>query len=118
MRTERVFLMELFLDDELPKAIKIKIKERFQELEEAGTGLGQNIRIAMGQMESYESISPAISNQSPSTQRILMQNPDLIPKPPTPVTPQAAAALAQRQALINGAGKEKPEEGRRSPRKI
>lgn len=60
----------------------------------------------------------AIAQQAPSMQRIMAQNPDLIPAPPKPKTPAAAAALAARQNLINGAGNEKPEEGRRAPRKI
>jgi hypothetical protein len=116
MRTERVFLMELFLDDELPKNIKIKIKERFEEMEVDGPKFmrpdpNYEVRAFTGGAEHG-------AVQSPSMQRLMNQNPDLIPKPPQPVTPAAAQALAQRQALLNSAGKEKPEGGRTSPRKI
>jgi hypothetical protein len=54
--------------------------------------------------------SSVISQQAPSMQRIMMENPDLIPKatqsttlPPQPTTPAAAMALSQRQELIKKA---------------
>lgn len=109
VKTERVFLMELFLDDKLPKCIKEKIKDRFQEMDEP------QMVVTRPQIVVPENV---LSQQSPSMQRLMQQNPDLIPKPPVPVTPAAAAALAQRQALLNAAGTEKPESGRKSPRKI
>lgn len=111
MRTERTFLMELFLDDDLPKNIKLKIKDRFQELEEHPPLKLWN------PPEVFES-NNAIANQSPSMQRLMQSNPDLIPKPPMPSNPAAAQALAARNALLASAGSEKPENGRRSPRKI
>ena len=106
MKTERVFLMELFLDDKLPKEIKVKIKDRFQELEEAPARAeqwnlnrpAQNHVTALG-----NDISPGVATQSPSMQRLMAQNPDLIPKPPVPTTPAAAQALAQRAELMNSA---------------
>lgn len=110
MKTERVFLMELFLDDELPKKIKERIKDRFQEMEEP--------QIVVTQPRMVVSNDTSISNQSPSMQRLMANNPDLIPKPPVPATPAAAQALAARQALLQNATNEKPESGRRSPRKI
>lgn len=113
MKTERVFLMELFLDDELPKNIRLKIKDRFQEMEEQPLVATR----ANGRNPDGGVFLPAPMNQAPSMQRIMADNQDLIPKPPVPVTPAAAQALAARQALLNSAGKEKPEEGRRSPRK-
>lgn len=115
MRTERTFLMELFLDDDLPKPIKIKIKERFEEME-----TWQEHPIPMrSSIQPIDVIGPGLLNQqSPSMQRLMQQNPDLIPKPPQPVTPAAAQALAARQALLNSAGNEKPENGRKTPRKI
>jgi hypothetical protein len=63
-------------------------------------------------------MDPVIASQSPSMQRIMQQNPDLIPRVAPPVTPAAAQALAARQALIMSAGKEKPEDGRTSKRKM
>ncbi len=111
MRTERTFLMELFLDDDLPKPIKIKIKERFEEMEAVPVHTS-------GYMTTRgPELTTAASNQSPSMQRIMQQNPDLI-RPPQPVTPAAAQALAKRQALLQSAGSEKPESGRKAPRKI
>lgn len=115
MRTERTFLMELFLDDDMPKPIKIKIKERFEELEDNATNFTPP-HLTRG--HAVATTDAAIVGQSPSMQRLMQQNPDLIPRPPTPVTPAAAQALAARQALINSAGNEKPENGRRGPRKV
>ncbi len=114
MKTERVFLMELFLEEKLPREIKILIKNRFQELDEPTQRERTENLSPLAHMYSEES---AIAKQSPSMQKLMQQNPDLIPKPPVPVTPAAAQALAARQALLNSAGKEKPENGRTSPRK-
>lgn len=103
--------MELFLDDELPKKIKLRIKDRFQELEEPA----QNYFPPVQQLiKSNPMNDMSLAAQSPSMQRIMAQNPDLIQRP-IPSTPAAAQALAARQALINGAGK--GEKGSRSPRK-
>lgn len=46
---------------------------------------------------------PIISQQSPSMQRLMEKNPDLIPRPPVPVTPAAAMALQDRQNMIKKA---------------
>lgn len=117
MKTERVFLMELFLDDELPKKIKLKIKDRFQELEDGPHYTAMKIDpTSLPAIQGLGAqLESAMMKQSPSMQRIMAQNPDLI-KPPTPVTPAAAQALARRQELLNSAGKE--EKGSTRPRKI
>lgn len=111
-RTELGFLMDLFLDDEVPKAIKIKIAGRMKEIESiprqiVSRGTGSN------------SIDPhfLVPVQAPSMQRLIQNNPDLV-KPPTPVTQAAALALQERQEAILNAGKEKPDKGRTSPRKF
>lgn len=114
MKTERVFLMELFLDEELPKKIKLMIKDRFQEMEEKGFEIG-NARVYSQPV--VQDFAP-IANQSPSMQKIMASNPDLIPapKPPTPTTVAAAKALEERQNLINNAIKGK--ENGKSARKM
>lgn len=109
MRSERVFLMELFLEEKLPKEIKIMIKNRFQELEDVPA---RQITLTASQVGPS---SDVVAAQSPSMQRMMMQNPDLVPKIAAPVTPAAAQALAARHALLNQG--EKPEKGRSSPRK-
>ncbi len=137
MRNEITFLMELFVEDEIPKAIKLKIKDRMSEITEGMTKqiigpIGHNVLPPGAQFASprgtttgymtipgpEDDIDRICSNQSPSMQRIMAQNPDIIPKPPQPLTQAAAQALAARQALIHGAANEKPEAGRTSKRKI
>lgn len=104
--------MELFLDDELPKKIKLMIKDRFQELEENTTNVVQN------NFDTTNRVLPQkdheFINQSPSMQRIMANNPDLIPAPkvPAPVTPAAAQALANRQAMIDNAVNRKDKKAR------
>ena len=110
--TELGFLMELFLDDDVPKPIKSKIAER--------------IKIVEANLTPKPSPQPdgpipiidqgMFASQAPSMRRIMQQHPDLVPPPP--VTAAAAQALAARQALLESAGKDRPEPGRNSPRKI
>lgn len=90
------------------KALKIKIKDRMAEVTESLTinRAPATPRIPIQQDE-------ITSIQSPSMQRIMASNPDLV-KPPTPVTTAAAQALAARQALLESRG---AEPGRKSPRK-
>ncbi len=115
MKSELSFLLELALDDEVPKPIKTKVVQRIRDVEKTYGGDGPlPVKV---QKKAYP-ISPNLAHQAPSTQRILEQNPDLIPKAPVPVTREAAEALNHRQALINGALNEKPEKGRTSPRKF
>ena len=121
MNTELSFLMELFLDDELPKTTRAKIKDRIKEVEASLAPKQPQMFVPAG-MKTFPPSQPMeetiIARQAPSMQRLMQNNPDLIPKPPVPVTPAAAQALVARQALINGAMSEKPEPGRKSPRKI
>lgn len=126
MNTELGFLMELFLDDELPKTTRAKIKDRIKEVE-ASLAPKHFVPEEFRHFETTTAAKSAglpptegsiIARQAPSMQRLMQNNPDLIPRPPIPVTPAAAQALAARQALINGAMSEKPEPGRKSPRKI
>lgn len=114
MKSELSFLLELVLDDSIPKPIKTRLVARIKDVEKAYAGGERNMV-----SDVPRRAQPAVvQTQAPSMQRIMERNPDLVPKPPTPETPAAAAALAARQALLMNAGNEKPEPGRRSPRKI
>lgn len=118
--TELTFLTNLFLDDECPMPIKKMVAKRIKEVEQTLLE-SPGIRLAPHQNRSANlSIpkDPIVAAQSPSMQRMMAANPDLIPKVPEPITPAAAAALASRAAVLAGAGKERPESGRISPRKI
>lgn len=114
MQSELSFLMDLFLDEELPKNIKIKIKERIKEVE---NHLMMPIQVGLGARLPIPQ-SAQVTDQAPSMQRLMQANPDLIPKTPEPVTAAAAQALAQRQSMINDALKAGPESGRKSARKF
>ena len=123
MNTELGFLMDLFLDDEVPKNIKKKIAERIKEVEQSFASA--SVSRGTFSLPAADSVHPGftygsaiVTTQVPSMQGIMQKHPDLIPKPPVPVTPAAAQALAERQALILNASNEKPEDGRKSPRKI
>ena len=133
MNTELTFLMELFLEDEMPKEFKQKIKERIKEVEVSLTTIpmgGQHaILSAQHQTAAFnrginEMAQNYAANQAPSMQRIMEANPDLVVprgpvvQAPQPVTPAAAQALAARAKLIHNSLNEKPEEGRKSPRKF
>jgi len=120
MTTELGFLIDLLLDDECPAPIKKRVTKRIKEVEQSytgnnGKGLAQRQE---ARLPPNLANTPVVAQQSPSMQRIMAQNQDLIPKPPEPVTPAAAEALKQRAALLAGAGKDKPEPGRTSPRKF
>lgn len=123
MKSEIASLMELFLEDD-PKKLKRMIKDRMAEVTENLTApppiiapYMQSHAQAFTQEVNEIVRNPAMANQSPSMQRLMRENPDLVPKIAPPVTPAAAQALAARQALIMGAGKEK-EDGRTSKRKM
>lgn len=107
MISEIAWLMEAFMEDD-HKALKIKIKDRMAEVTESLTinRVATTPRVPIHQDE-------ITSIQSPSMQRIMQSNPDLV-KPPTPVTTAAAQALVARQALLESRG---AEPGRKSPRK-
>lgn len=118
MKSEIAWLMEAFLEED-PKRVRVMIKDRMAEVTENLTApqMGPMSRSQTPNVVSITS-DPIIATQSPSMQRIMQGNPDLIPKVAPPVTPAAAQALAARQALISGAGKDKPESGRTGPRKM
>lgn len=98
--TELTFLMELFLEDEMPKEIKKKIVQRLRDVE---AKLEQAIA-----PQQVRGITPfpinqtdnSLAGQAPSMQRLMQQHPDIVAKP-QPVTPAAAQALMNRQAMID-----------------
>ena len=111
MKSELSFLLELILDEATPQPIKTKLVRRVQEVEKNYTAGPQQI-VPRGITKSQ---APIVAAQSPSMQRMMADNPDLIPKAPVPVTAEAAKALADRAALLSGA---KSDEKRTSPRKF
>lgn len=119
MKSEIAWLMEAFLEEDAKK-IRVMIKDRMAEVTKTLT-TPQVVVHRGSTLPDANFFEPdterVVAAQSPSMRRIMADNPDLIPKPPTPVTPAAAQALAARQALISGAVSGKQEEGRRSPRK-
>lgn len=114
MKSELSFLLELALDDAIPKEVKSRVVARIRDVERNYTQVTEVHKITP-RKPNYQVSTTTI--QAPSMERIMEQNPDLIQKTPTPVTPQAAEALAYRQRLLAGAAKEKPEGGRTAPRK-
>jgi len=116
MVSERTFLMKIFARKDATDEMREMIITRCEELDEAVPQ--QTVSRGTPMMTEYGTLTA--QSQAPSMQRLMAQNPDLVPRPqpPVPATPAAAQALAARQALLNSAGVEKPENGRRSPRKI
>lgn len=114
MKSELSFLLELALDDTVPKPIKERVVTRIREVERTIEG----IRPVPQKTKGGTSSNPQIEIQAPSTQRIMAANPDLIPRPPVPVTPLAASALADRQAKINAVINGQEEKGAKFPRKF
>lgn len=117
MKSELSFLLELILDEQVPQPVKTRLVKRVQEVEKNYVSPHQQTRSASQGPKALAG-NPVVATQSPSMQRLMEQNPDLIPKPPTPTSAAAAKALADRQALINQAISGKEEKGRASPRKI
>lgn len=115
MNSELTFLMELFLEDELSKEIKKKIIGRIKEIEARPTHRELDYHDKFGAGVAVGGLQSGL--QALSTQRLLANHPDLVPKPPEPVTSAAAEALQKRAQLMQLAGVEKPEAGRKSPRK-
>lgn len=137
--------MDLFLNEEVPVAIKKIVGDRMRDVEKEFSAKRANPPPFVGNYPVvvpdhpdrnpsgytaaipqanpsygapvYIPIQDGSPPQAPSMQRIIQANPDII-KPPVPVTPAAAAALQQRAKLMQGALNEKPEEGRNSPRKF
>jgi len=115
MISERTFLMKVFAREDATKEMREMIIKRCEELDNAMDYAPPTPRAV------FPTNNPDIGRQSPSMQRIMANNPDLIPQAPVapvPVSPAAAQALAARQALISGAMNERPEPGRTSKRKI
>ena len=115
MKSELSFLLELVLDETIPKPIKTRLVARIRDVEKAFEGT----RSIPQKAKVTQSNNPQVAIQALSTQRLMEQHPDLVPqaKPPQPVTPAAAQALAQRQAMINAAINGKEDKERTSPRK-
>lgn len=112
MKSELSFLLELVLDDSIPKPIKTRLVARVRDVEKNYSGSTQPV-VSRG-----TKAAPIVAAQSPSMQKIMEQNQDLIPKVAPPVTAAAAQALAARNALLFTADKDKPEPGMTSKRKI
>jgi hypothetical protein len=113
LKSELSFLMDLFLNDEVPSAIKKQVADRIREVEEVLTTIPPLARPLFN--VPHETNSAPV--QAASMQRIMEAHPDVPVNQAVPATPAAAAALQQRAALISQSMKEKPEMGRTSPRK-
>lgn len=122
MESELSFLLDLFLNDELPSGIRKTISERIKEVEKYLNTPQQRFHSGAGAAHSPAfppppPLPPGVPPQSPSMMRIMAKNPDLVPgdaphhepvlplppDPPAPAigqTPAAVAALAQRNQLI------------------
>lgn len=112
MKSELSFLLELILDEQVPQPVKARLVRRVQEVEKNYTA--QPTQTVSRKITN----NPVVAAQSPSMQRVMEQNPDLIPKAPIPENAATAAALQQRQAMINVALSGKEEKGRTAPRKF
>lgn len=120
MVSERTFLMKLFLAKNLDEMREMCVK-RSEELDEMPMQqIATRVPVYAPQMSvPTTDTNNSMAQQSPSMQRIMAQNPDLIPAPKAviPATPAAAQALADRQRVINERINPK-EEKRTSPRKF
>lgn len=125
--TELGFLLDLLLEhDELPKDIRLKIKDRIKEIEVRPITQGFGLTLPQTIPGQVTCIPPHLAGQAPSTIKNFMKdNPmplnDLSPEAvPTSIvtSPAAAQALQARQAAISQGISGKPEKGRTSPRKF
>lgn len=130
--TELSFLLELILDDEVPAAIKIKLKKRIKVVEASMTTSAAPLmnRVNMPVVNSFTQnaaipLPPELQGQSPSTVAKLLgadlpfKAPSAPPQPAVVAQTLAAAqAMASRQETIANAMSGKPEKGRTSPRKF
>lgn len=133
MKTELTFLVELFLDDDLPKPIKDRLRARIEEVEKALTEPKVQNPQALTFSPQQPIIIPAGPKQAPSTLAAMARHAglDVVPPSPPPApepvaqvaqTGATAAAMAQRANAIagslgSGPFKGKPGDGRTSPRK-
>lgn len=116
MTTELSFLIELLLNHKLQKSTKDAVAARIKDVE-------ANYQ---PQRQTQPAALPAnAGQQAPSTMALLAKHPDLAAAQPVVNVAQnaiTAAALADRQNMINKAASSKPlaarEEGRTSPRKF
>jgi hypothetical protein len=114
MQTEIRFLLDLVLNFKLPAEAKKLCLERIGEVE---ASLGPKAT-----PQPYAAPLRASTQQAPSTQALLDAQAAIIgaPIPVEPIiaSPQAAKAVADRQAAIQQALSGKPEAGRSSARKF
>ena len=120
MQTELSFLLDLLLNHPLQKGTKRAITARITEVEQS---LPWSTQVSLSSPVSPPVITtPSIALQAPSTQAILLANPDLIPKATQPEiiakTPEAIKALESRQAAINAAITGTVEKGQTRPRRF
>lgn len=109
--TEISFLIDLFLNHKLPKAVKVLIAERIK-------GLSTTVMVVPTVPKPLHPFPGA--PQAASTMALLEKHPDLIP-PAVAVIAQTAAAseaMNSRESAIANAISGKVEKGRTSPRKF
>lgn len=129
--SELAFLIDLLLNHRLPKATKDAIAARIKEVECKSSSLPSPAYARP--LPSPVALPPHIASQPASTQAAMLKQlaqdgtpitvePQPVAPEPPPVaviaqTPQAAAALAARNASISQARSGKPLPGETSPRK-
>lgn len=118
MKSELSFLLELILDETTPQPIKTKLVRRVQEVEKNYTTQPMQ-NVPRGTKQAPIPNVPIVAAQSPSMQRMMANNPDLIPQavaapvtPAVPVTPQAAQALQARQQMMFNKKKKEMDAGK------
>lgn len=122
--SELSFLIQLLLNDDVPVKVKLLLADRIKEVETNLVTPPAFVPDPIGGGTYYPSRSPNNPNrQAPSTQAALERHgliPDAAPVPVEQIaqTPAAAAALAQRSAIIAGARSGKPQDGATSPHKF
>jgi hypothetical protein len=123
--TELDFLLELILDDDMPKTLKPKIKDRIAVIQtpmsSAVVRQPQPVIRSVQSMQTIEPTNTAQVGQSPSTMARLQELELPFPEPVTPKvvaqSPQAVAAIQARQQAIAQQTSGIHEKGRTSPRK-
>lgn len=118
MRSERTILMRLIRAKTMEEVQEICIN-RSEELDECESQCGiqvqNNQRFQSNQQPHAQTFQTQQGNQqSPSMQRIMANNPDLIPRVAPPSSEGAAKALEARAALIATRG---VKAGEAAPRK-
>lgn len=119
MKSEIAWLMEAFLEEDFKK-LRVMLTKRMAEVTENLTRLPVMVQPTSGVTSAslgQYTHQAGIATQSPSMQRIMAQNPDLVQQI-VPVSPAAAQALQARAQAIENAVNPKDEEKRKSPRKF